>query len=67
MTNCPMCGLGTLHEMQGEFHFQPPPNIPGGEMIIPNSKWLACDNCKEELLPGELNMALEKLAEERTK
>ena len=34
-TKCPLCGNDTLEEKHGEYRFAPPPNIPGGTIVIP--------------------------------
>jgi putative zinc finger/helix-turn-helix YgiT family protein len=59
---CPICGVMALIEKSGEYRFNPPANIPGGAIIIPNSKWEECSACGETLLSSEL---LEKLDEQR--
>ncbi len=58
-TKCPLCGNHTLEHKQGDYRFEPPPNIPGGTMIIPNATWDACTGCGEEILPNELTRAIE--------
>jgi putative zinc finger/helix-turn-helix YgiT family protein len=57
--NCPICGNKTLEEKQGEYRFEPPPNIPGGEIRVPNAAWSACSACGEEILPHALTKAIE--------
>ena len=59
---CPICGAAALVEKTGEFRFEPPANIPGGTIIVPNSKWEECEACGESLLSPEL---LEKLDKQR--
>jgi putative zinc finger/helix-turn-helix YgiT family protein len=59
---CPICGAAALVEKRGEFYFEPPANIPGGTIIILNSKWEQCEACSESILPPEL---LEKLDKQR--
>jgi putative zinc finger/helix-turn-helix YgiT family protein len=59
---CPICGAKALVEKIGEFRFEPPANIPGGVIILPNSNWEECDACGEVLLSPEL---LRKLDEQR--
>ena len=53
-----MCGDNTLEEKRGEYRFDPPPNIPGGIIVIPNAAWQACDRCREEILSHELDKAI---------
>ena len=52
-----------MEECNGTFYFNPPPNIPGGTMIVNNATWLRCVCCKEELLPAALGEKLDELAE----
>lgn len=56
---CPLCGNQTLEHKHGDYRFEPPANIPGGTMIIPNATWEACASCGEEILPDELTKAIE--------
>jgi putative zinc finger/helix-turn-helix YgiT family protein len=60
-----MCGDDTLEEKRGEYRFDPPPNVPGGTMVIPNATWLACSHCGEEILPYALNKAIDLEATKR--
>lgn len=62
---CYDCG-NELVLKEGTYHFEPPPNIPGGTMIIPNSVWFECNVCGEHLLPHVLDNKLQELAIERT-
>jgi putative zinc finger/helix-turn-helix YgiT family protein len=57
---CPTCGATALVEKTGEFRFEPPANIPGGTIIVPNSKWEECEACGETLLSPELLGKLDK-------
>ncbi len=59
---CPICGSKSLVEKSGTFRFEPPANIPGGAIIVPNSKWQECQACGESILAQSL---LEKLEEQR--
>lgn len=59
--NCPSCGE-KMNSKSGTYHFDPPANVPGGLMIIPNSTWLQCPQCDEEMLTAELSKQLEDLA-----
>ena len=56
---CPICGAVALSEFQGEFRFEPPDNIPGGVMVVPNASWQECQSCGERILPHELDRALD--------
>lgn len=58
-TKCPLCGNPTLERKEGEYRFEPPPNVPGGAMVIPDAIWNACTRCGEEILPDELTQAIE--------
>jgi len=62
---CPICGEQSLIEKTGDFHFEPPENIPGGTMIIPNSEWEECESCKEVILLPELIKNLDKQKNKR--
>ncbi|HUT56334.1 MAG TPA: type II TA system antitoxin MqsA family protein [Phycisphaerae bacterium] len=53
-----MCGKVALEARRGEFHFTPPPEIPGGEMLIPDATWEVCSACGEQMLPPALGDAL---------
>ena len=64
-TKCPLCGNDTLEEKHGEYRFAPPPNIPGGTIVIPNATWQACQQCAEEILPYALNKAIDLEAAKR--
>lgn len=57
-TECPVCGKVGLEKRQGEFRFTPPPEIPGGEIVIPDATWEACSACGEQILPPALDKAL---------
>jgi putative zinc finger/helix-turn-helix YgiT family protein len=56
---CPICGEVTLETRVGKYAFVPPPNIPGGAIVIENTKWDECTACKEQILSLELDNALE--------
>jgi len=56
---CPSCGKHAMEPRTGEFRFDPPPNIPGGTMVIQGAAWEECLQCGEQLLPPELNNALD--------
>ena len=56
---CPICGELTLEPRTGEFRFDPPANIPGGTMVIQDAAWEECLQCGEQLLPPELDNALD--------
>ncbi|MBE3070173.1 MAG: type II toxin-antitoxin system MqsA family antitoxin, partial [Planctomycetes bacterium] len=57
-SECPVCGKVTLETRRGEFHFTPPPEIPGGEMVIADATWEECSACGEQVLPPALGDAL---------
>jgi DNA-binding transcriptional regulator YiaG len=59
-TTCPPCGEESLRTMQGSFRFEPPPDIPGGTMIIPNPTWQHCTACNEDIVPHELDQAIDR-------
>lgn len=61
---CPNCG-SEMQERRGTFRFEPPANIPGGTMVVPNATWLECENCGEQMLPAELDRKLEELSIQR--
>ena len=56
---CPLCGEATLQDMHGEFRFEPPANIPGGAIVIPNASWRHCCSCGENIIPHELDNAID--------
>jgi putative zinc finger/helix-turn-helix YgiT family protein len=57
---CPLCGEPTLLEKRGEFRFEPPPNIQGGAMVIPDAVWRHCESCGQSIIPHELDQALDR-------
>lgn len=63
MKTCPSCG-NDLKTMSGTFRFQPPPNIPGGDLVVENATWKECD-CGERMMPAKLDDALDELAKKR--
>ncbi len=56
---CPICSGACLEERQGEFRFDPPKDIPGGTIIVPNTTWEECSGCHERILPPALQQAIE--------
>lgn len=62
---CPICGEIALSECRGEYHFDPPPNIPGGVIVVRDTEWESCSACGESILPSELLDAIEEEAERR--
>ena len=62
-----MCGEVALMIKQGEFRFDPPPNIPGGVFVVQNATWRECDACHEQIIPHELDQALDREHERRQK
>ena len=61
-TKCPICGEMALEDRRGEFRFDPPPNIPGGVIIIPDARWQECVACGEQILGLKLEASLEEAA-----
>jgi putative zinc finger/helix-turn-helix YgiT family protein len=59
-TICPICGAGNLKTHNGKYTFEPPPNIPGGPIVIENAKWEECTACGERIASIELEQALER-------
>lgn len=57
---CPLCGETALVEKRGEFRFEPPPNIPGGSIVVPDAVWRQCESCGERIIPHELDQALDR-------
>jgi putative zinc finger/helix-turn-helix YgiT family protein len=55
---CPVCGKTALEKRHGEFHFTTPPEVPGGEIVIPNATWEECSACGEQMLPPAIGEAL---------
>jgi endogenous inhibitor of DNA gyrase (YacG/DUF329 family) len=64
---CPLCGKPNLVDMQGDFRFEPPPNIPGGAIVIVNSAWRHCETCGENIIPPELDKAIDIESKRRLK
>jgi len=58
MDECPVCGEVALEKRHGEFHFNPPDEIPGGEIVVHDAAWEECGACGEQLLPASLSEAL---------
>lgn len=58
--DCPLCGESTLVEKQGEFRFEPPASIPGGAIVIADTRWRHCESCGEDIIPHELDKALDR-------
>ncbi|MGA2171516.1 MAG: type II TA system antitoxin MqsA family protein [Sedimentisphaerales bacterium] len=56
---CPICGEMALETRVGKYTFVPPPNIPGGPIVIENAQWEECASCKERILSLELEKSLE--------
>ncbi len=57
---CPICGKLSLTMHSSEFKFEPPPNIPGGTIVIPHAKWQECSTCGEKIIPVALGDAIER-------
>ena len=56
---CPVCGCEAMEERRGEYRFDPPPEIPGGVIVIRDAHWSSCGNCGEDILSHELDQAIE--------
>ena len=63
--NCPLCGEAKLQNIHGEFRFEPPPSIPGGTIVIPNARWRHCTGCGENIIPDELDKAIDQESDRR--
>ena len=57
---CPLCGAVALVTKLGEFRFVPPPNVPGGEIVVLNAEWRECNSCHERIIPHELDQTLDR-------
>ncbi len=57
---CMLCGVKALEVKSGDFRFDPPPNIPGGTIVISDAVWRQCANCGECVLPPELICRLDE-------
>ncbi|MFM9963867.1 MAG: hypothetical protein ACKV2Q_21920 [Planctomycetaceae bacterium] len=57
---CPICGEQTLDEKCGTYRFDPPPNIPGGTMVISETTWEHCSSCGEDILSLALEAAINR-------
>jgi len=58
--NCPLCGKVKLLEIKGAYKLDPPPQIPGGTIVIPDASWQHCEACGEDILSLELEAAIEQ-------
>lgn len=63
---CPFCGNYSVVEVTGEYRFVPPPNIPGGDIVIPNATWRECNECSEVMLPSDLCDSIDAVWMKRT-
>jgi len=59
-TKCSICGKEALDNRRGKYSFDPPPNIPGGAIVIDNAQWEECTACGERIASIELEEALER-------
>ena len=50
---------------QGNYLFTPPPNIPGGPMVVNDAIWEECGFCGQQLLSPALSRALQELSIQR--
>ncbi len=62
---CPFCGHPTLETHHGNYRFDPPPNVPGGTIVLPDATWDECSTCGKQLLAYEVNKRLEREAADR--
>jgi putative zinc finger/helix-turn-helix YgiT family protein len=62
---CPNCGSNSRELKQGNYVFTPPPNIPGGPMVVKDATWEECENCGQQLLSPALSRALQELSIQR--
>ncbi len=62
---CYECGSEAMDRRHGDFSFDPPQNIPGGTIVIPDTTWEECANCGECVMPPELWKRLEEVRYER--
>lgn len=62
---CLLCGNNTLETKQGEYRFTPPPNVPGGPIVIDGACWQSCSSCGEEILTDELTRKIEAKRNQR--
>ena len=63
--HCPICGELSLEIRTGDYKFDPPPNIPGGTIIIHSTSWEECTNCSEQIISLDLEQQLENVRRER--
>lgn len=56
---CFACGKEAMQDRAGTFRFEPPPNVPGGPLVIENAEWRECGECGERVIPHALHKALE--------
>jgi HTH-type transcriptional regulator/antitoxin MqsA len=59
-TKCPICGKEALENRRGKYSFDPPPNVPGGAIVIDDAQWEECTACGERIASIELEEALER-------
>lgn len=62
---CPICGSKEFETKKGDYHFLPPKDIPGGEIIIQKTSWEECSSCGEKILSRNLLNNLNKIRYER--
>ena len=62
---CPACGETALETLQGQFTFDPPPEVPGGPMVVPEAQWLECSSCGKRILPHDLVRQIELMRYDR--
>lgn len=62
---CPFCTQRTLDDKTGTFVMSVPSNIPGGDFEVTDATWQACTYCGEEIIPDDLNKAVERIRYQR--
>jgi predicted RNA-binding Zn-ribbon protein involved in translation (DUF1610 family) len=49
----------------GTYTFNPPPNVPGGPIVVENSGWQECPACGETIISAQLSKRIEAVAKSR--
>jgi YgiT-type zinc finger domain-containing protein len=60
LKRCPLCGETALATVHREFRFEPPADVPGGAIVIANAAWRYCSTCGENIIPHELDLAIDR-------
>jgi putative zinc finger/helix-turn-helix YgiT family protein len=56
---CPVCGSAAVRHQEGEYVFVWPAGFAKPQSTFPDATWEVCDDCGEEILPGELSQRIE--------